>query len=769
MQDNDVSMQQNQFDSQATVDLQSDGDEDAYSDFADDPETLEILDQLLQAATQKQEVDAPLEITDIEDYEGPRGVRLPKVFGVETTRRWQHQTQPVQTQAPQNIREQSGKLYDLRNILSCWQADQRLAERNRRKSNEEEVKVEKEETPRPEKTQQDAALQPTGPDTRSLLDRFRKPPKKALSVTDLISPSWCELQYYYVLTKHGRKRRTPAMKQGTAAHQALEDEVHTTVPVEITKKEDSWGLRIWNIIQGLRTLRDTGRTRELEIWGSIGGELVNGVIDELSYECPDPKLEELSQTLLEKQDVEPPLPEYQASIKDYLVTSEVRDQSQSLSQALARNDDREAGNESTSSQTRRPKKLDERKIYITDVKTRQSPTLPTGSAIRPTLVQLHLYHHILENLAQGKFSLSQLAERHKFDINETFSDTFIAQVGGLNQEVFALSQQTDDMMNDLPSSTQDSMDILLQHNNLANLWDFMLEQMRITFLLPSDSSSTSTSSNTGAVNLQDPTLPPPSSLSTLPTPHTNPTRLSPILTARYIATNYNHLSSQSRILGTKSLLFNPSFLTSQLYASLSFWKGEREPKGVEVNDAWKCRVCEFRDECVWVKERDENMVREAKERRRVKGELEDAKEDGSRRSRVWWGKDEAERCCFLALFLPVGGAGAGASMQIAVCAGFSYIAMRIPAGRRQRPFCIIHAVLPTLSDLDRLAVNKQNWVEMPYPTGWHSIYTLLYFLPHQGYVLFSSSSSNFNPRATCSWCFPSKYSSKTSSYFSFPL
>jgi len=69
---------------------------------------------------------------------------------------------------------------------------------------------------------------------------------------------------------------------------------------------------------------------------------------------------------------------------------------------------------------------------------------------------------------------------------------------------------------------------------------------------------------------------------------------------------------------------------------LGFWKGEREPRGVEVNDAWKCRACEFRDECAWVKERDENMVREARERRRLKGVLESGGEDGlkGRRSRV---------------------------------------------------------------------------------------------------------------------------------------
>lgn len=81
------------------------------------------------------------------------------------------------------------------------------------------------------------------------------------------------------------------MKQGSKAHQKLEDEVHATFSVEVMTKEDAWGLRFWNIIQGARTLRETGMTREMEVWGLIDGELVNGIIDELTYECPNYDME----------------------------------------------------------------------------------------------------------------------------------------------------------------------------------------------------------------------------------------------------------------------------------------------------------------------------------------------------------------------------------------------------------------------------------------------------------------------------------------------
>ncbi|OAP63153.1 hypothetical protein AYL99_02380 [Fonsecaea erecta] len=628
-QDHSVLMQIDLGPTEIATGSRADEDTDGYSDFGEDPEVLEIIDQLLLEAAGKsrqEQKSAPLVVTDIEDYEAPRGVRLPEVLGLEATREWELQTRPVESHLLQTVFDQS--------------PSQRPSS-----ANKEDVETRRETSAQPAPAKQDAQQeqQPSGSDTRSPLERFRKPPMKALSVTDLISPAWCELQYYYVLTKHGRKRRTPAMKQGTAVHQALEDEIHVTVPVEITKKEDSWGLRIWNIVQGLRTLREKGRTRELEIWGLVGGEIVNGVIDELSYECPDPKLEEMSRSLQEEKDVEPSLPEYQASIRDYLVTNETRDQGQSLSEALKNGSgdtSKEAGNRPTTQRTRKSDRDNERRIYITDVKTRGTPTLPTGSAIRPTLIQLHLYHHMLENMAQGQFPLSTLAERYKFEIHDTFSDAFIAQIGGLNQEVFELSQQSKDVGQELPSSTQDSMDVLLQHNTLASLWDFMMEQFRLTFNVPSNPTSTPASCFSNSFDQsQDPNVPPPSSLSGLPTPPSQPTRLSPILTARYLSTNYKHRSNangaaeaQSHIIGSKSVLFNPSFFTSSLYSALAFWKREREPRGVEVVDAWKCRICDFRNDCVWIKERDENMVREARERTRLKEEL--ARGEGRRRSWV---------------------------------------------------------------------------------------------------------------------------------------
>lgn len=397
------------------------------------------------------------------------------------------------------------------------------------------------------------------------------------------------------------------MKQGSAVHRALEDEVYVTVPVETTKPEDGWGLRIWNICQGLKTLRETGCTRELEIWGTIGGELVNGIIDELSYDCPDSSYEDESKRK-DASIVE--LPEYQASITEYL---------------LARPDKEEA------LQGIADGSRDRKWIYITDIKTRATPTLPTGASTRPTIVQLHLYHHMLENLVQGNFSLRSLTDRYNLDMNERFSDSFLIQLVTIYQETFPDSSQAfEEHILTGTSMSQDPVDVLLKYTTLASLWDFMMLQFRETFLLNEPPLS----------QLDETTLPPASQQSTsdLLPPPPQPTRLSPLLTATYLAANYKHTPSKINrqgVLGRKSFQFDPTFLHSYLSESLSWWRGEREAKGVPLQEAWKCRSCDFRNDCVWILERDQAAFDEAMRRKKAReiASLE-GKEEEIVRSRV---------------------------------------------------------------------------------------------------------------------------------------
>ncbi|KAF2173971.1 hypothetical protein M409DRAFT_16241 [Zasmidium cellare ATCC 36951] len=388
-------------------------------------------------------------------------------------------------------------------------------------------------------------------DTRSPLERFRTKPKKPLSVTDLVSPAWCELQYWYSLTKYGRVRRTPAMKQGSKIHKEKEMEVHTEVPVEIATKEDRLGLRLWNIIQGLRTLRTTGLTRELEVLGVVEGEVVVGIIDEVSYYCPDYEME---QSILEAAETarnggkkqQASLPPDQRTMNDFF-----------------------PGGGSTSQNLwlgtlHQPPKT----LYLVDIKTRNSKTLPkSGSQMRPTQMQLMLYRRLLHALAANEVDAEKIFERYDLEPQKPFSDVFIAGMGSID---FSASQHSDEPM----ASDPDPVEEILSYNTLSSLWAHMIAEFARTISVTPLSSS-----------------------------------ISPLLTAEFRA------ASDGAVIGRRSFAFEEGVIKGYVKDEMRWWRGERETKGVDVEEAFKCGICEFSEGCEW----RVGKVEEARVRARERG------------------------------------------------------------------------------------------------------------------------------------------------------
>ncbi|KAJ6032063.1 hypothetical protein N7540_002795 [Penicillium herquei] len=549
-------------------------------------------------------------VPDIEDGIEPPAARLPKVLGREKPlspwKQYNRQTWVEVSSARTGLA--GGTSQGANNSALASVED--LSSTEGRQRERERVAVREQEW-----TQQEQLLPTLDP--RSPVERFRRPPHKAFSVTDLISPAWCELQYWYTLTKHGRKRRTAAMKTGSVVHKSLEDQIYTTVPVEITTKEDAWALRIWNVIQGLRMLRQYGITRELEVWGLIDGELVNGVIDQLSYECPDSELEATAAKFYEDAVASrASLPEYQMSLSDFLLSSSqggrrLSDLAQTDSMDLSGAVDPEPTQDTS------PTAYDLPRIYMTDVKTRGSRSIPTvkSTSFRPTSLQLQLYYHMLSRLlTSDDVTIDLLSERYLLDPEKPFTDAFIMEVGGLNDEFFdALSSQEFDLddpptpedvrrishgsgsgSSSPPRASQDSTSILLTHGNLSKLWSYMKEQLRYTFM---------------------PNIPETSSIAPSIPHHTQPellqeypTLLSPVLTARFLSSAPTD-NLESRLLGSRSFLFDPNNMNAYITEQMEWWRGQRDPNGVGIAEAWKCRICEFRDECTWRQEHEWALAR----------------------------------------------------------------------------------------------------------------------------------------------------------------
>lgn len=397
-------------------------------------------------------------------------------------------------------------------------------------------------------------------DTRSPLKRFRSFPKRPLTVTDLTSGAWCELQYWYTLTRlpGGRRTRTPAMKQGSHLHQKLEEEVHRAVKIDIETKEDAFGLRLWNLVQGLRTLRDTGITRELEVWGMVDGNLVNGVIDSVSYQNPNPEFEET----LSSQGSEP---QRQAGITEYFP------------------------------QRGKDKSKKTRQVFLTDVKTRRSKKPVSEIAIRPAKIQLLLYHSFLSDMAAGKLDYLKVFRRYGLDPDDPFTDTFMAEIGSLHDDIFtdtpsgtqnsnwtsvSQSQESEGSGRPTPISSgaeqqRSSAPDLLKYNTLRELISLVQDEIKLTF--PNGEES-----------------------------------IGQMLRVEYIYQQTGeHLDDQDFPVSRPAL-------EKYLSDYMRWWRGEREANGVQIEDAWKCNTCEFGEDCSWREEMSNKVKKAAFERQEAR-------------------------------------------------------------------------------------------------------------------------------------------------------
>ena len=331
------------------------------------------------------------------------------------------------------------------------------------------------------------------------------------------------------------------MKQGSRVHKTLENQVYTTVEVDVCSKEDAWGLRIWNVIQGLKILRDTGMTREIEVWGIIDGLVVNGVLDELSYICPDRELEEATAKSNENT-----IAQDQTSITSFLGPGGADN----------------TGHGGVKNLRDIIKKTS--RIYLTDVKTRGVKSIPKGASFRPTLMQLMIYHRLLSDLATDKVDPTVIFDRYELDSAVPFSDNFIAQVGSLD-EVFFDTTSDPKQNQDAAYPTQDSMQILLEHNCLQQLWGFMIQEFQRT--MPAGVKS-----------------------------------IGNVLKVEYRA------QGNGDILGIKTFLYDDNVTQTYLGDEMRWWKGEREAQGVCIEEAYKCGFCEFAEECSWRKEKVEQAT-----------------------------------------------------------------------------------------------------------------------------------------------------------------
>jgi len=318
------------------------------------------------------------------------------------------------------------------------------------------------------------------------------------------------------------------MKQGSAVHKKLEEEtMGIAEPVETQTREDGFGLRIWNIIQSLRLLRATGMTRELEVWGLVGGQLVNGVIDELSFTCTDSKLEDSLVPGKRKQKKDEP-DAAQPTISQFF------------------------GGGSQSSRNGPETVQDHsQKLYLTDVKTRVGTTVPSMSSMRPTMMQLMLYRRLLADLASNNVDAMKVFERYRLDPTVELTDLFISSIGSIDTNL----GDWDDVSAEI-QTTSSTVAELLHHRTLPLLWQLMVQEYAMTLPL-------------GSANI------------------------SRVLRAQFVG------QRDQRVIGNRTFAYDDTVLDTYAEDEMKWWKGERAARGVEIEEAFKCGICEFAEGCEW--------------------------------------------------------------------------------------------------------------------------------------------------------------------------
>ena len=394
--------------------------------------------------------------------------------------------------------------------------------------------------------------------------RFRSYPFKPLSVTDLTAGAWCELQHFYALTRlpGGKKPQTKAMKRGSNLHQKLELQVFRPVRIEIAKREDNFGLKLWNMIQGLRVLVERGFTREFEVWGMVNGNLVSGIIDGLSYDNPDEGLED----------------DVLSSLGDSQTTT---------------------GSE--------PSAKRDHQVFITDVKTRRTPTPPPKMQVRSTILQLFLYHRFLSDMAAGQLDYMRVFERYRLDPDEPFSDAFMAQIGDLHDEIFPSSDdESNSTMSDGGTANGDNADFVSAPSSPSQVspdnGEGSAPQMKyrtLRSLVPLLESEVRAVFPRGAADIgsivaveyryRGEDLPPPAApeLQQQQRPEQQPDQA-------------HAKPGHGSVICTNTFFVEPDTLDLFLLETMAWWTGVRPPRGVPPEEAgFKCRSCDFREDCEW--------------------------------------------------------------------------------------------------------------------------------------------------------------------------
>ncbi|XP_072024371.1 exonuclease V-like [Amphiura filiformis] len=69
------------------------------------------------------------------------------------------------------------------------------------------------------------------------------------------------------------------------------------------------------------------------------------------------------------------------------------------------------------------------------------------------------------------------------------------------------------------------------------------------------------------------------------------------------------------LLSSRRVDFDETWLKKRLETHFGFWRGEREVSGVDIEELWKCNMCQFVDACHWRKRKNDECVKKMNQKK----------------------------------------------------------------------------------------------------------------------------------------------------------
>ena len=179
---------------------------------------------------------------------------------------------------------------------------------------------------------------------------------------------------------------------------------------------------------------------------------------------------------------------------------------------------------------------DTQELVLTDLKTRQTNTMPGDVQRRGHKLQLMMYKLLLDGLTRGSTKMSLLEEHLKLNFKARLSASVIDHICESKVLLRACSAKVEDIFE-------------VRFGDLAAAASKVIHELD---------------------------LPPVTSLKVY----------------------YEHQKT-GEMVGEETVEFDEAWARKLFDSTVGFWRGQRQPSGPEIEELWKCDTCQYKDVCVW--------------------------------------------------------------------------------------------------------------------------------------------------------------------------